>query len=494
MRLKELADLLMVKKIDGDIDVDITGIQMDSRKIEKGNLFVCVPSMNGLLDDRHQFIDDAVSKGAIATIVERDVGNHPNVTKIHVKSARYAMAIMSAHFYGHPSNALRLYGITGTNGKTTTSYIIETIFASHKLTMGLMGNNGMKINGTFYPTDINTQEPPVLQKNLRQMVNQNVDCCVMEVSSQGLDMARVVGCHFTVGIFTNLTQDHLDYHKTFESYRDAKGLLFSRLGNNSSHKNRQYAVLNADDPVSNHFKNRTAAEVITYGIKESADVSAKEITIGATGISFRLESFKGNIDIELKLIGRFNVYNTLAAITASLIEGIPLERIKSSLATMDNVRGRMELVNAGQNFLVLVDYSHTPDALENVLTTLKEFSKGRIITVFGCGGDRDASKRPKMGRIASALSDHVIITSDNPRSEDPVKIVTEIAAGIDNSSTNYELINNRATAIQAAIQMASKDDIVLIAGKGHENYQILHSETIHFDDREEAIKVLNTLD
>lgn len=331
-----------------------------------------------------------------------------------------------------------------------------------------MGNNGVKIKDKLNPVQINTHEPPALQKNLREMADQGVDCCVMEVSCQGLDMSRVIGCRFKVGIFTNLTQDHIDYHKDFEKYKEAKGLLFSRLGDNSSDKNKSYAVLNADDPASAYFSKITSAEVITYGIDNKADVSAKNITMGAGGISFKAETFKGEIDIHLKLIGRFNIYNTLAAITAALLEGIPLESIRDSLTQLESVQGRMELVDAGQPFSVLVDYAHTPDALENVLNTLKEIAEGRIITVFGCGGDRDTGKRPKMGRIAGAFSDYVAVTSDNPRTEEPSNILSQIAEGI--NEDKYQCIVDGETAIEKAIKMARTKDIVLIAGKGHETY------------------------
>lgn len=401
------------------------------------------------------------------------------------------MAVMATHFYNYPSSQLKLYGITGTNGKTTTSYIIDTIFSNHKLNMGLMGNNGVKIKDKLNPVQINTHEPPALQKNLREMADQGVDCCVMEVSSQGLDMGRAIGCHFKIGIFTNLTQDHLDYHKDFEKYKAAKGLLFSRLGNNSSGKNKSYAVLNADESASAYFSKITSAEVITYGIDNKADVSAKNITMGAGGISFKAETFKGEIDIQLKLIGRFNIYNTLAAITAALLEGIPLESIRDSLKQLDSVQGRMESVDAGQPFSVLVDYAHTPDALQNVLTTLKEFAEGRVITVFGCGGDRDPDKRPIMGSIAGAFSDYVVITSDNPRTEEPSKIVAQIAEGIGDSK--YQCNVDRKAAIETAIKMAQPKDIVLIAGKGHETYQIVGDQTTHFDDKETAAAILKNL-
>ncbi|WAA08837.1 UDP-N-acetylmuramoyl-L-alanyl-D-glutamate--2,6-diaminopimelate ligase [Fervidibacillus albus] len=489
MKLREIADLFLVKETTGNLDIEITGIQMDSRKIQPGNLFVCVPGIKGFLEDRHLFVDDAIKNGAVALVLERDVD--VDVPKIFVKDARHALAVIATHFYNYPSHEMKLIGITGTNGKTTTSYIIERILNDYGLKTGVMGNNGVLIDQKVYPTDINTQEPPILQHNLRKMRDLNTEYCVMEVSSQGLDMKRVLGVNFKTAIFTNLTIDHLDYHGNFEEYRFIKGLLFTRLGNADNSLDKKYVILNADDPNSSYFQKVTTAEVITYGINNTADVSAQNIRVTPKGIQFLLKSFKGDIDIEMQLIGCFNVYNALAGITAAIIEDVPLQNIKSSLSKIKSVRGRMEVVDEGQDYLVLIDYAHTPDALENVLKTVKEFSKGKIITVFGCGGDRDKTKRPIMGEIASKYSDMVIVTSDNPRSENPVKIIKEIESGIIKSSLiEYELIVDREDAITKAINMASSNDVVIIAGKGHETYQILKDKTIHFDDREVARKVI----
>ena len=483
MRLKEIADLFMVKKTIGNMNVEITGLQMDSRKIEKGNLFICVPAINGFLKDRHQFAEDAIKNGAVALIVEREIDL--DVPKIIVNDARKAMAVIASYFYNNPSHELKLIGITGTNGKTTTSYIIDKIFADFGYKTGLMGNNGVKIDNQIYSTDINTQEPPILQQNLRKMRDCQTEFCVMEVSSQGLDMGRVLGCNFRTAVFTNLTQDHLDYHGTLEEYRNTKGLLFSNLGNIFVPEDKKYVVLNADDPTYEYFQKQTSAEVITYGIENVADVMAKNITMTSQGVSFLLTSFLGEIEMTMKLIGRFNVYNVLAAITTSIIEGIPLENIKDSLSNVKSATGRMEIVDENQDFLVLVDYAHTPDALENVLSTIKEIATGKVISVFGCGGDRDKAKRPIMGEIASKYSDFVFITSDNPRSEDPEKIIKDIEKGMKNSAL-FESICNREEAIIKAINLATTNDIVLIAGKGHETYQIVKEKTFHFDDKEIA--------
>ncbi|HDR6268838.1 TPA: UDP-N-acetylmuramoyl-L-alanyl-D-glutamate--2,6-diaminopimelate ligase [Bacillus cereus] len=485
MKLKELADLLLIRETIGDMNVEITGLEMDSRKITSGNLFICVSGIDGFLEDRHQFVEDAVKNGAVALIVERDV--NIEIPKIIVKDARHTMAVIASHFYDYPSNKMRLIGITGTNGKTTISYLLEKILTDYGFQTGVMGNNGVKVGSKWYPTDINTQEPPTLQRNLQTMKHQNTDYCVMEVTSQGLHMERVKGCNFKIAVFTNLTQDHLDYHGTFEEYKHVKGRLFSRLGNDFSATDKKIAVLNADDPSVEYFKKITSAEVITYGIHNGADVQAKSITLSSKGIQFLVSSFNGEIEINLNLVGRFNVYNALAAITVALVEGIPLKNISDSLSNLKSIGGRMEIIDEDQDFLVIVDYAHTPDALENVLSTISEFSKGKIITVFGCGGDRDVKKRPIMGGIAESYSDFVYITSDNPRSEDPQTIIKDIEKGFSkNNNLKYRVEIDRELAINHAIKIASSNDIVLIAGKGHETYQILKDKTIHFDDKETA--------
>ncbi|MFD1171115.1 UDP-N-acetylmuramoyl-L-alanyl-D-glutamate--2,6-diaminopimelate ligase [Oceanobacillus picturae] len=482
MRLKEIANLFMIKETQGNTDVDITGLQMDSRKIEQGNLFICVPAIEGFLEDRHLFAAEAVRNGAAALVVERNVDI--NVPKIFVKDARRAMAVIASYFFNYPSDELKLIGITGTNGKTTTSFIIEKIFSDYGFNTGLMGNNGVKIAQQMYQTDINTQEPPILQGNLRKMRDYNTDYCVMEVSSQGLDMGRVTGCNFRTAVFTNLTQDHLDYHHSFDEYKDAKGLLFSKLGNSFTDKDMKYAILNEDDSHFEYFKKVTSAEIITYGINNQSDVTAKSIRMTSQGIHLLINTFKGDVELDLQLIGRFNIYNSLAGIAAALVEGIPLDSIKRSLSQIKSIDGRMEIIDEGQDFLVLVDYAHTPDALENVLKTVKEFAENNVITVFGCGGDRDKAKRPIMGEIASNYSDFVVMTSDNPRSENPLEIIGDIEKGFKEiSSSSYEVLVNREEVIKRAINMANSKDVVIIAGKGHETYQILEDKSIEFDDR-----------
>lgn len=492
MKINELAGLFAISRIIGDGETEITGVQTDSRLVNPGDLFICV---RGLVVDGHNFAAKAVELGASALVVERELD--VSVPMLVVKDCRAAMAAIANHFYGYPSREMRVIGITGTNGKTTSAYLIEHILADQGFRTGLMGTVQMKIGGETFGTENTTQEALELQRNFRRMRDVDTDYCVMEVSSHALDLGRVKGTRFRTALFTNLTQDHLDYHKTMEQYQAAKGLFFSRLGNefHADSAQRSYAVLNADDPAAAAFAKLTAAEVITYGLNGQADVRAADIRITAKGTSFRLITFKGEADVRMKLIGKFNVYNALGAVAVALLEGVALERIVQSLEATPPVEGRMEVVDEGQDFLVLVDYAHTPDGLENALVAVKEVAEGRIIAVFGCGGDRDRGKRPKMGKIAARYSDYVFVTSDNPRSEDPDAILKDIEPGLLDAGCTpdrYEMIADRRTAIQKAIEMASPEDVVLIAGKGHETYQLIKGATLHFDDREEARAALRS--
>ncbi|CAN7445595.1 UDP-N-acetylmuramoyl-L-alanyl-D-glutamate--2, 6-diaminopimelate ligase [Paenibacillus sp. LjRoot153] len=484
MKLQELASALLITDIHGDKDTEITGIEADSRKIKKGDLFLCIP---GLTADGHDYAPKAIELGASALVTER-VLDVP-VPQLVVKDARYAMAALSAHFFGYPSKELKIIGITGTNGKTTSTYLLEKIIADQGYATGLMGNIHIKIGDEYIENKAtNTQEALELQRILRKMADAGTDYCIMEVSSHGLDMGRVKGIQFRSGIFTNLTQDHLDYHKTMEGYAAAKGLLFSRLGNGFSKdpNARQYAILNADDEASQTFHRLTAAQVITYGIENDCDVRASDIRMTSQGTEFQLHSFAGEAFFRMQLVGKFNVYNVLGAIAAALAEGIPLEAIRISLERIAVVEGRMEVVNEGQDYLVLVDYAHTPDGLENALSTVSEFAEGKIITVFGCGGDRDRTKRPIMGKVAAHYSDYVFVTSDNPRTEDPEAILADIEPGLKDvhyPENQYILLADRKKAIQKAIEEAGPKDVILIAGKGHETYQDIMGVKHDFDDR-----------
>jgi UDP-N-acetylmuramoyl-L-alanyl-D-glutamate--2,6-diaminopimelate ligase len=490
MKLSELAGLFVISEIPANKDAEFIGIQTDSRKVKPGDLFICIP---GLVTDGHDYAYKAIKQGAAAIVAERHIESE--VPVLYVKDSRFAMAVIANHFFDYPSKEMNIIGVTGTNGKTTTAYIIEQILRDNQWQTGLMGTIQMKIGSETYDTENTTQEALELQRNFRKMRDVGTAYCVMEVSSHAIALGRVKGCAFRTALFTNLTQDHLDFHKTMEHYRDTKGLFFSRLGNDyiPNFDKRKYAILNADDAASEHFAKMTSAEVVTYGIDNKADVKASDIQIAASGTTFLLSSFYGETPIQLKLIGKFNVYNALGAIAATLLEGVPLEQIKNSLEGMMIVPGRMEPVMEGQSFLVAVDYAHTPDGLENALSTIREFVVGRIITVFGCGGDRDKGKRPIMGKIAAQYSDYVYVTSDNPRTEDPELILKDIEPGlmeIGFPQSKYEMIADRGAAIKKAIEMASPNDVVLIAGKGHETYQDIGGVKNHFDDREVAREVI----
>ncbi|MBH8603088.1 UDP-N-acetylmuramoyl-L-alanyl-D-glutamate--2,6-diaminopimelate ligase [Thermoactinomyces sp. CICC 10522] len=485
MLLKELIRPLILHTVaGGDPDTEITGIQIDSRQVKPGDLFIALQGFNV---DGHRFVEQAVANGAAALMVEKPVT--APVPVIMVPDSRRAMAIVAAEFYRYPTEELKLIGITGTNGKTTTTYLIEQLLAGAGYKSGVIGTIQTKIGERVLAAKNTTPEVVDLQKTFRMMRDEGCEYSVIEASSHALDQGRTRGCRFHIGVFTNLTQDHLDYHKTMEEYRQAKGLLFSQLGNHyaSEPADHACAVLNADDEATPYFKKITPAQVVTYGIENPADVRAENIRITQDGTTFTLKSFRGEAEISLKLIGKFNVYNALAAISVALIEGVSLEVIQSSLANIPGVNGRFEPVSLGQPYTVLVDYAHTPDSLENALTTIREFATGKVYCVVGCGGDRDRGKRPIMAAIAAKYSDLAIFTSDNPRSEDPDAILSDMIKGVPaDAQDRYVKITDRRQAIRFAIDRAEVRDIVLIAGKGHETYQEINGVRHEFDDRKVA--------
>ena len=493
MKLQELTDHLLVYRIIGDTQADIQDLESDSRRAAAGQLFFCLP---GHTVDGHDFAAQAVEKGASALVVSRELPLP--VPQVVVPDVRQAFAMLSDAWFGHPSHRLRPIGVTGTNGKTTTTYLIERILADAGIAPGVIGTIETRYAGKSRPMSGTTPDALALQRTFREMLDAGTERCVMEVSSHALEQGRVKGVRFRTAIFTNLTQDHLDYHKTMEAYADAKGLFFSRLGNTyaADPNDRVYAVLNADDEASRKFAKLTSAEIVTYGIENEAHVRARDVVITASGTSFKLETFRGGRDVNLQLVGKFNVYNALAAIAAALCEGIDLDAAVGSLERTPGVPGRVEAVNVGQSFAVVVDYAHTPDGLDNVLRAVNEIATGRVICVFGCGGDRDRTKRPIMGRIASELSDYAVVTSDNPRTEDPLAILADIEAGLKEAGAapdSYEIEPDRAQAIRKAVEMASPGDVVLIAGKGHETYQIIGGVTHDFDDRLVARAAIRSL-
>ncbi|HHY05196.1 MAG TPA: UDP-N-acetylmuramoyl-L-alanyl-D-glutamate--2,6-diaminopimelate ligase [Thermoanaerobacterales bacterium] len=476
-----LADLLQslpeVKSVNGSTDKEIEMICYDSRKAVDRSIYVAIPGMHF---DGHDFIKQAIQNGAVAIVGENDLKMmREDITYIKVENSRRALANISSWFYGFPAKKLDIIGVTGTNGKTTVTYLLKAILDNAGYNTGVVGTIGNIVKDKLLPAQRTTPESLELNQLFHQMLNQKVSYVAMEVSSHSLELHRVHGIEFDVGVFTNLTQDHLDFHETIEDYFEAKKKLFDFS---------KRAVINADDSHGLKLVDALKIPVTTYGIYGDADLKAENIKISVEGVFYDI-NIKGEVhNVFYPIPGLFSVYNSLCAICVGSVLNIPIEITINALKKVKGIPGRFEPIKRGQDFSVIIDYAHTPDGLENVLKTIKSFCKGRIITVFGCGGDRDKKKRPLMGKIASNLSDYTIITSDNPRSEDPEEIIAQVENGFDKK--NYEKITDRRQAIKKAIYMANKDDVVLIAGKGHEDYQILMDETIHFDDREVAIEFL----
>ncbi|WP_328701078.1 UDP-N-acetylmuramoyl-L-alanyl-D-glutamate--2,6-diaminopimelate ligase [Aquibacillus kalidii] len=487
MKLSNLIESLQVYTISKDIrSVEITGMQMDSRQVSKGDLFICI---SGFTVDGHDFAKQAEAKGAVAIIAEKPVD--VSIPVILVRDSSRAISMLANFYFQEPTKDLPLIGITGTNGKTSVSYLLEEIFRFHNQKTGLIGTIQMKIGMDSYEVKNTTPDALFLQRSFRKMVDEQVKVAFMEVSSHALDMGRVYGCDFDIAVFTNLSQDHLDYHKDMDDYLRAKSLLFSQLGNSYNKNNPKFAVINSDDVHSHLLTKSTAQPIITYGINSDADITAENLHLNANGSNFDMHTHKGTVTINSKLMGKFSVYNMLAATGAALCAGVPLNVIKQALESTTGVNGRFEPVVKGQSFGVVVDYAHTPDSLENVLTTIKSFAKGNVFVVVGCGGDRDKKKRPLMADIAVKYADEAVFTSDNPRSEDPQAILKDMTSHL--SEGNYKQIVNREDAIAYAIQLAKDDDIVLIAGKGHETYQIIGDKVLDFDDKAvAAIWIENT--
>jgi UDP-N-acetylmuramoyl-L-alanyl-D-glutamate--2,6-diaminopimelate ligase len=483
--LGELVAGLAIGESQGPLESEVTGLAYDSRRVKPGDVFVCI---RGLRTDGHFYAAEAAGKGAAAVVVERELAQPVGVPLVQVADTRQALGLMAARHYGFPSHSLRMIGVTGTNGKTTTTYLAKAILeaAGHKV--GLIGTIHNLAGDEEIPTERTTPESLDLQALLAHMRDVGCSHVVMEVSSHAIELKRVAGVEFDLGIFTNLTQDHLDFHGTFENYRAAKGKFFTALGHTSKPGPR-WAIINRDDPSAEYFTRVSTVPVLTYGLEAEAQVRAEEVRLRGTGLSYRLQSTEGGVELFLRLSGQFNVYNSLAAAAAGLAEGCPLGVVKQALERVPGVPGRFEVVDAGQPFAVVVDYAHTPDGLENLLRAADSVTERRKILVFGCGGDRDRGKRPLMGEIAGRLADYTVVTSDNPRSEDPSAICSEVVAGVARTAAGpevYRVLVDRREAIEHAVGVAQPGDVVLIAGKGHETYQIFPNRTIHFDDREVA--------
>ncbi len=486
MKLDELIEHLDYKDLINFKNVEISGISYNSKTTKKGDIFVC---LTGEYTDGHEYAQNAIENGAAALLVERKVDVDKKIPQVVVYSTRHKIADIADRFYSSPSRGINLIGITGTNGKTTVTHLIQKIFEENNQKCALIGTLGYKLSsgGEYRDAKHTTPQAPELQATLRMIKDvEKIDNVVMEVSSHALEQNRVGGCCFNGAVFTNLTQDHLDYHITMDNYFEAKALLFKGLSEGD------FAVINADDEYAERFLNVVPEGVrkYTYGVKKSADVMAKDINFSLNGAEFILVTKDGEFPVNLHMNGMFSVYNVLAAVTAAIAMGIDLKVALKALENVKGVAGRFEVV--AKKPLVIVDYAHTPDGLENVLNSAREITPkdGKLICLFGCGGDRDATKRPKMGAIAEKIADKIVITSDNPRSEDPQTIITDIIAGL--KSTNPDKVTvepDRGHAIALLKTLAGNNDVVVIAGKGHEDYQILKDRTIHFDDREEARKV-----
>jgi len=474
----------------GTLERNIESVAYDSRKVGPQGLFVAMP---GVHHDGSQFIKDALHRRAAAYITETPVdqllelnAGLQDATAIHVKDSRHALAWVAAQFYGHPSRHMSLVGITGTNGKTTLTYLLESIFNAAGRRSGVIGTINYRYPGNEVSAPMTTPEALDINRMLTEMLAHDTSHCFMEVSSHSLALKRVRELDFAVAVFTNLTRDHLDYHKSFEHYKAIKKELFKDCAVKKQ-------VINIDDPVGREIVQETTSPTLTTGIDQPADVRAENCRVSADGIGFTLKTANGSVAIQSPLLGRHNIYNLLSASAVALSEGLSLEVIAQGLRVLKIVPGRFEKIQQGQDFTVAVDYAHTDDALANVLRAAREIARNRVIVVFGCGGDRDPGKRPLMGRVALELSDLAIITSDNPRTEDPDQIIGQICAGFSAGvqlEKDYILRPQRREAIEFAVNHAQAGDLVLIAGKGHETYQILNTGTIAFDDRAVAIEAL----
>lgn len=456
-------------------DTEVLDVTQDSRLVKEGCLFVCV---KGNTFDGHSVAQEMINKGAAAVVSERDLGIEKQVM---VADTRAVFSSICANFFGNPAEKLKLIGLTGTNGKTTTTFLIKQILENTGKKVGLIGTVQNMIGQEIFPAKYTTPDPYELQSLFKAMVTAGCEYCVMEVSSQALAQGRVNGLHFCIGAFTNLTQDHLDYHKTWENYFNAKRILF---------ENCDIAITNADDENGFKIVENLPCKISSYAVNtNNADYCAKNVRFKSNGVEYELVSdFIGRVTCPIP--GRFSVYNSLCAAAVALNLGIDYKDVISAISKSNGVKGRIEVVPTNTDYTVIIDYAHSPDGLENIISSLREIAENRVVTVFGCGGDRDKTKRPKMGKIAAELSDFCVVTSDNPRSENPSAIINDILEGMKDVSTPYKVVENRKEAIRWAMEHAQPGDIILLAGKGHETYQILPTGTIHFDEREVIAEIL----
>jgi len=483
MILKEALRRIPEIECAGNIDIPVLGIAYDSRSAQKGALFVAI---KGGKTDGARYIEDAVANGAVAVASETPFDGALVIPHILVKDARKFLADVSHAFYSCPCSELKLAAVTGTKGKTTTVWLIDSIFSHAGLASCLVGTIERRIRDERFASVHTTPEAPDIDGFFRQAVERGCTHGALEVSSHAIALKRVYGAKFSVGVFTNLSHDHLDFHGDMETYYQAKKTLFTPGNSNGI----ETAIINTDDLFGSRLAGEIQYNVVTFGFSSHANIHVKDWRSRLDGTDLVLDTPAGEITFHSRLVGRTNVYNIMAATGAALGLGLTLEQIRAGVVALSGIPGRMERVDGGQDFLVVVDYAHTPASLENLLETVKQLPHRKLITVFGCGGDRDRAKRPVMGEIAARFSDVVIVTSDNPRSEDPGAIIKEIEAGLKKESAECRINPDRRSAIQEAINMACKDDIVIIAGKGHETYQIVSDKRLPFDDRETALKLI----
>ncbi|MBR3569376.1 MAG: UDP-N-acetylmuramoyl-L-alanyl-D-glutamate--2,6-diaminopimelate ligase [Oscillibacter sp.] len=471
MILKELLEGVEIVSATADLEREIPSVCYDSRTARPGSLFV---AMTGYAFDGHEFIAQAYQHGACAAVCERPPEG--GVPYVQVKNSRRALAVIGANFYGRPADDMTMIGVTGTNGKTTTTYLLKAILEREPgAKVGLIGTNQNMIGAEALPTERTTPESFELQGLFARMRDAGCTHVVMEVSSHALYLDRVYGVRYAAGVFTNLTQDHLDFHKTMEAYCDAKAILF---------RNCDKGVCNADDPWAGRVTRGADCQIFTFGRGANADLRAEEAELAADHIAFTAVTARERVPVRVNIPGGFMVYNTLGALGAALMLGIPLDRSAAALRDVPHVKGRVEVVpTPGKPYTVLIDYAHTPDGLENVLKSVKGFAKGRTIALFGCGGDRDKTKRPKMGAIAAANADFVVVTTDNPRTESPSAIIADILPGLGGTKTPYVVIEDRVRAIRYCMDSAQPGDVIVLCGKGHETYQEIGQIKYPMDER-----------
>ena len=470
MKLRDLLKDVKIIDLNISLDEEITDISGDSRNIKENSAFIC---LEGTKFDGHLYISDAIKAGAKVAITQKEMSFTNNEKYVRIESGRKPIAKMACNFFENPSYKFKLIGVTGTKGKTTTTYMIKSILEQKGLNVGLIGTIEARLGNKQLMTSNNTTPDAIeLQRLFYEMKNEKVNVVVMEVSSHALDLDRVYGSDFDIAIFTNLSQDHMDYHKNFENYYQAKKILFSMS---------KKAIVNVDDSYGKRLFDEITCDKKSFAIDNTANIKVDKLEISAKNVTF----YENNNKFVVKIPGKFSVYNALAGLSVGYEFNCTNEEIQKGFDNL-TVPGRSEIVNIGTDYTVMVDYAHSPDSLKNILLATREYVKGRLICVFGCGGDRDRTKRPIMGEISAKLADISIVTSDNPRTEDPEAIISEVEVGLKNIDKEYFRIPDRSEAIYKALSIAKKDDVIVIAGKGHEPYQILKDRTIHFDDREQV--------